>query len=167
MARRGFFVFSALLLFVPVGHVTTVAALARSDRPVEIESLETISLKSIAAWLKQSGRDGYLGADVADAAGIPRDRAEEVLDAKQRGFRSDNILRIAQVPADKKRDFLLFMVQRPDGQVNFYLASVKDGLKKAFVSIPGNKTVALLESAQAQANFQQEILYWQARIAGG
>jgi hypothetical protein len=164
MARRGIFVLFALLLLVSVGQV---AAVARSDRPVEIESLETISLKSIAAWLKHSGRDGYLGADVADAAGIPRDRAEDVLDAKQRGFRSDNILRIAQVPADQKRDFLLFMVQRPDGQVYFYLATVKEGLKKAFVSNPGDKSVAALEADQARANFQQEILYWQARIAGG
>ena len=167
MAKRKVFVLFALFLFVPAGHVGAVAALARSDRPAEIESLETISLKSIAAWLKQSGRDGYLGADVADAAGIPRDRAEDALDAKQRGFRSDNILRIAQVPADRKRDFLLFMVQRPDGHVYFYLATVKEGLKKAFVSNPGDKSVAVLETGQAQANFQQEILYWQARIAGG
>jgi hypothetical protein len=167
MARRGIFVVFALVLFVPAGSVDALAALARSDRSAEIESLETSSLKSIAAWLKQSGRDGYLGADVADAAGIPRDRAEDVLDAKQRGFRSDNILRIAQVPADQKRDFLLFMVQRPDGQVYFYLATVKDGLKKAFVSSPGEKSVAALEADQARANFQQEILYWQARIAGG
>jgi hypothetical protein len=167
MARRGIFVVFALVLFVPAGSVDALAALARSDRSAEIESLETSSLKSIAAWLKQSGRDGYLGADVADAAGIPRERAEDVLDAKQRGFRSDNILRIAQVPADQKRDFLLFMVQRPDGQVYFYLATVKDGLKKAFVSTPGEKSVAALEADQARANFQQEILYWQARIAGG
>jgi hypothetical protein len=167
MAKRKVFVLFALFLFVPAGPVSAVAALARSDRPAEIESLETVSLKSIAAWLKQSGRDGYLGADVADAAGIQRDRAEDVLDAKQRGFRSDNILRIAQVPADQKRDFLLFMVQRPDGQVYFYLATVRDGLKKAFVSNAGDKSVAVLETAQAQANFQQEILYWQARIAGG
>ena len=167
MARRGIFVVFALVLFVPAGSVDALAALARSDRSAEIESLETSSLKSIAAWLKQSGRDGYLGADVADAAGIPRERAEDVLDAKQRGFRSDNILRIAQEPADQKRDFLLFMVQRPDGQVYFYLATVKDGLKKAFVSNPGEKSVAALEADQARANFQQEILYWQARIAGG
>jgi hypothetical protein len=164
MARRGIFVLFTLFLFAPAGQV---AAVARSDSTAEIESLETISLKSIASWLKQSGRDGYLGADVADAAGIPRDRAEDVLDAKQRGFKSDNILRVAQVAADQKRDFLLFMVQRPDGQVYFYLATVKEGLKKAFVSNPGDKGVALLEAAQAQANFQQEILYWQARIAGG
>jgi hypothetical protein len=164
MAKRGIFVLFGLLVLVPAGQV---AAVARSDSAVEIESLETISLKSIAAWLKQSGRDGYLGADVADAAGIPREQAEDVLDAKQRGFRSDNILRIAQVPADQKRDFLLFMVQRPEGQVYFYLATVKEGLKKAFVSSPDSNSVALLDAAQAQANFQQEILYWQARIAGG
>ncbi len=164
MSKRGFLVFFALLLVVPTG---LVAAVARNDGPLEIESLETSSLKSIAAWLKQSGRDGYLGADVADAAGIPRDRTEEALDAKQRGFKSDNILRIAQVPADQKRDFLLFMVQRPDGQVYFYLATVREGLKKAFVSIPGNNTVAALAAAEARVNFQQEILYWQARMSGG
>ena len=164
MARRGIFVLFALLVLVPVGPV---AAVARTDTPLEIESLETSSLKSIAAWLKQSGREGYLGADVADAAGIPRERTEAALDARQRGFRSDNILRIAQVPADHKRDFVLFMVQRPDGAVYFYLATVKDGLQKAFVSIPGRNTVAVLEATQARVNFQQEILYWQARIAGG
>jgi len=29
------------------------------------------------------------------------------------------VLRIAQIPADEKRDFLLFMVQRPEGEVYF------------------------------------------------
>jgi hypothetical protein len=164
--KARFLGFLALLLAVPAGPVGAVAALARGERPMEIESLETISLKSIAAWLKQSGRDGYLGADVADAAGIPRESAEDVLDAKQRGFKSDNVLRIAQVAADQKRDFLLFMVQRPDGQVYFYLATVRDGLKKAFVSNPAEKSIVVLEAGQARMNFQQEILYWQARIAG-
>src|SRR5262245_3079980 len=69
--------------------------------------LQSDILKSIVAWLKASGREGYLAADVADAAGIPRSGAEAALDARQRGFRSEGILRIAQIPSDGKRDFLL------------------------------------------------------------
>jgi hypothetical protein len=139
---------------------------SRGGSPAGLEALEAGSLKSIAAWLKQSGRDGYLAADVADAAGIPRSQSEEVLEAKQRGFKSGDVLHIAQIPADDKRDFLLFMVQRPDGEVYFYLSTVKEGLKKAFVFVPAEKAVLPLESAEAQSNFQSEILYWQARIAG-
>jgi hypothetical protein len=162
MARAVFAVF-ALVLLAPLAEV---GAASRDGGPSGIEALETGTLKSIAAWLKQSGRDGYLAADVADAAGIPREEAETALDAKQRGFRSDNVLRIAQVPADAKRDFLLFMVQRPDGEVTFYLSSVKEGLKKAFVFLPLKNDISALAPDEARSNFQQEILYWQARASG-
>ena len=164
MAKRGVFVLSALVLLVPLADV---GAVSREGSAPGIEALEAGSLKSIAAWLKQSGRDGYLAADVADAAGIPRDQSEAVLDAKQRGFRSDNVIRIAQVPADARRDFLLFMVQRPDGEVTFYLSSVKEGLKKAFVFLPLKNAVSALALEDVRGNFEEEILYWRARVAGG
>src|SRR4051812_23896280 len=131
-----------------------------------LEALDTASLKSIAAWLKTSGKEGYLAADVADAAGIPRTEAEEALDVSQRGFKSGDVLRVAQLSADQNRDFLLFMVQRPQGEVFFYHSSLRDGLKKAFVSLPGTTGVVALDGADAQAGFQQEISYWEARIAG-
>jgi hypothetical protein len=156
------FVLVALAL-VPLAEV---GAVSREGSTPGIEVLEAGSLKSIAAWLKQSGRDGYLAADVADAAGIAREESESVLDAKQRGFRSDNVLRIAQVPADTRRDFLLFMVQRPDGEVTFYLSSVKEGLKKAFVFLPLKNAVSDLAPEEARSSFQQEIAYWQARASG-
>jgi hypothetical protein len=130
------------------------------------EAVEAASLRTISAWLHSSGRDGYLSADVADAAGIPRAAAEDLLEARQRGFRSGEVLRIVQASADGTRDFLVFMVQRPDGEVYFYFATVKEGLKKAFVSIPKQAAVLTLERAEAQASFQREILYWQARVAG-
>src|SRR3954469_15350279 len=113
--------FGLALVLLPFNDVRAVS---RDGGAPAVEALEASPLRSIAAWVKQSVLDGYLAADVADAAGIPRDEAETALDAKQRGFRSDNVLRIAQVPADAKRDFLLFMVQRPDGEVTFYLSSV-------------------------------------------
>src|SRR5919109_1791915 len=68
-------------------------------------------LRAIAAWLRYHGREGYIGADVADAMGIARGRAE-LLSAWQRGFRSDDVLRIAQISTDEEHDFILFMVQR-------------------------------------------------------
>ena len=131
-----------------------------------IEVLDAASLKSIAAWLMQSGKEGYLAADVADAAGIARSQAEQVLDARQRGFRSGDVLRVAQVSVDEKRDFLLFMVQQPEGEVLFFLASVNGGLKKAFVSIPGNGAVVMLKAEEAHDAFHREISYWEARSAG-
>jgi hypothetical protein len=74
------------------------------------------------------------------------------------------VLRIAQVPADERRDFLLFMVQRPDGEVYFYHSTVREGLKKAFLSIPGNKMVVPLEPDEAQSGFQHEVAYWQDKV---
>ena len=93
-------------------------------------AFEASSLTSIAGWLKRDGREGWLGADVADAVGIPRLATEDLLEARQRGFRDDEALRVVQVSADERRDFLLFMVQRFDGQVFFYLASLREGLKE-------------------------------------
>lgn len=148
----------ALLLSPSAPHSAT------PGRPGEI--LEAASLRSITTWLQASGRDGYLAADVADAAGIPRAAAEEVLEARQRGFRSGEVLRIAQASPDGNRDFLLFMVQRPEGEVYFFFATVKDGLKRAFVSIPKQAAVLTLSRAEATAAFQREILYWQARASG-
>lgn len=127
-------------------------------------TLEDTNLRSIAGWLKQYGREGYVAADVADAMGIPRLQDEELLGARQRGFRSNDVLRIAQISADDKREFMLFMVQRPDDQVYFYFSTVRDGLIKAFLSIPSKKLVMPLERLEAELRFKEEVLYWGERI---
>lgn len=162
-AMRGMQCALALCAFLPLAAVPAVP----HDAPLPgIEALEAASLRSIAAWLIRSGKEGYLAADVADAAGIPRNQAEQALDARQRGFRSGDVLRIAQVSADEKRDFLLFMVQRPQGEVLFFRASVSGGLRKAFVSIPASGAVVTLGAEEARSAFRQEISYWEARSAG-
>src|SRR5687768_13947500 len=68
-------------------------------RPAAAQAVEHGSLRTITEWLKHSGRDGYLSADVADTAGIPRTVTEDLLEARQRGFRSGEVLRIAQASA--------------------------------------------------------------------
>jgi hypothetical protein len=140
------------------------AAAVAPERAQQILSAESGSLRSIAGWLKQHGADGFIGADVADAIGIPRLESEDLLEARQRGFRSDDVLRVAQIPADEKRDFILFMVQRPDDQVYFYFSSVREGLKKAFVSIPSRNLVMPLDRLEAELRFRQEVRYWGERI---
>ena len=130
----------------------------------QFTSAESVSLRSIAGWLRHSGRDGFVGADVADAMGIPRLQTEDLLEARQRGFRNEDVLRIAQISADEKRDFLLFMVQRPDDQVYFYFSTLREGLKKAFVSIPSRNLVMPLDPLEAEARFRQEVRYWGERI---
>ena len=127
----------------------------------DAKSVEVVSLRSIAGWLKKHGTDGYLGADVADAMGIPRAEDQEALEAKQRGFRSDNVLRIAQT----RGEYVLFMVQGPEDEVYFYLSSVRDGLRKAFVSIPSRNALLPLEGHDAQSNFRNEVLYWEDKAA--
>jgi hypothetical protein len=153
---------SVFLLFI----LNSLSAPAASSLALLDDASQAGSLKSIVAWLKASGREGYLAADVADAAGIAREAAEPALDAVQRGFRSGGVLRIAQIPADPRRDFLLFVVQRPGGEVYFYLSSVGEGLKKAFVFLPLKNSVSVLDAGEAQANFREEIRYWEARVAG-
>jgi hypothetical protein len=120
------------------------------------------SLHGIAAWLRYYGREGYIGADVADTMGIERPQGEAAVAAWQRGFRTDDILRIAQISADE-RDFILFMVQRPDDQVYFYLSTPLGGLQKAFVSIPSQNKVLPLERPEAEQRFRHEVLYWTER----
>jgi hypothetical protein len=86
-----------------------------------------------------------------------------VLAAMQRGFRNqDDVLRIAQV-LDDQSDYLLFMVQRPDDQVYFYLSTPLGGLQKAFLSIPSRNLVVPIERAEAELRFREEVLYWKDR----
>ena len=155
---------AVLGLLVPCfpAHAAPKSAAVGLDRSA---APEMASLRSIAGWLRAHGASGYLGADVAEAIGIPREGYEEPLAAIQRGFRSAGVLRIAQVPADGERDFVLFMVQRPDDQVFFYFSTLREGLKKAFVSIPSRNLVAPLERAEAESNFRREVLYWEDKAA--
>jgi hypothetical protein len=147
-----------------VGLQIQAAPVAPERTLQQVTSPEFLSLRSIAGWLRQSGRDGFVGADVADAMGIPRLQTEELLEARQRGFRNDDVLRIAQISADEKRDFMLFMVQRPDDQVYFYFSTLREGLKKAFVSIPSRNLVLPLDRFEAESYFRQEVRYWGERI---
>ena len=159
MRRLGFtLAFLGLLAALP-GYAAPVAPGLQ-----QIISADSVSLRSIAGWLRESGRDGFVGADVADVMGIPRQVTEDVLEARQRGFRNEDVLRIAQISADDKRDFLLFMVQRPDDQVYFYFSTVREGLKKAFVSIPSRNLVMPLDRLEAEARFRQEVRYWGERM---
>jgi hypothetical protein len=121
------------------------------------------SLHGIATWLRHHGREGYIGADVADALGIPRAEDEALVAAWQRGFRNDDVLRIAQIAADGELDYILFTVQRPDDQVYFYLSSPLGGLHKAFLSIPSKNLVVPLERGEAELRWRQEVQYWKDR----
>ena len=145
-------------LWIAVSSPAAAAPGAQAPRVVEATSLRTI-----AGWLKHSGEQGYLGADVADAMGIPRGVADDALRARQRGFRNDEVLRIAQVPAEGS-EFVLFMVQRPDDQVFFYLSSPREGLKRALVSIPSRNVVAPLDPQEARSGFLREVLYWEDKV---
>ena len=160
---------AASLAALGLASVFACAAQAAPAAPARAlpqeRALEIPSLRSIAGWLRSHGARGFLGADVADAMGIPRQAEEESLAARQRGFRNDDVLRIAQISADEKRDFMLFMVQRPDDQVYFYFSTVREGLKKAFVSIPSKNLVAPLERAEAESSFRREVLYWEDKAA--
>jgi hypothetical protein len=143
---------------------STSWAAAAPQRGVALPEIEFAfdSLYGIAAWLRQYGREGYIGADVAEAMGIERPHGEALLAAMQRGFRNqDEVLRIAQVLDN--RDFILFMVQRPDDHVYFYLSTPLGGLQKAFLSIPSKNLVLPLERAEAELRFQEEVLYWKDR----
>jgi hypothetical protein len=154
----------ALLLVLMVPLPGQGAAVAPERALQQITSADFVSLRSIAGWLRQSGRDGFVGADVADVMGIPRLQTEDLLEARQRGFRNEDVLRIAQISADEKRDFLLFMVQRPDDEVYFYFSTLREGLKKAFVSIPSKNLVLPLDPLEAESRFRQEVRYWGERI---
>jgi hypothetical protein len=155
----------ALMAVLGLYFAVAAAAPMGPERALQqITSAEFGALRGIAGWLREHGREGYVGADVADVMGIPRLETEDLLVARQRGFRSDDELRIAQISADEKRDFLLFMVQRPDDQVYFYFSTVREGLKKAFVSIPSRNLVLPLDRLEAEARFRQEVRYWGERM---
>jgi hypothetical protein len=119
--------------------------------------VETTSLRTIAGWLHAKGTPGYVGADVADAMGIPREA--DLVEAMQRGFREENVLRVAQVV---RGDTLLFMVQG-EGEVYLYLSTLRGGLRKALLSVPSRESVTPIGDAEAQANFRRELLYWEGK----
>ena len=155
--RRGI-IFVVFLLVSTVVWATPQRGLPQPEPVFAFDKL-----RAIAAWLRYHGREGYIGADVADAMGIPRVEGEEMLAAWQRGFKNDEVLRIAQISADTDRDFILFMVQRPDDQVYFYLSTPLGGLQKAFVSIPSKNAVVPLGRAEAELRWHEEVLYWMDR----
>ena len=123
--------------------------------------LEATGLRSIAGWLKTKGAEGYLAADVADAMGIPREAGVELLAARQRGFRDDEVLRIAQMI---EGEYLVFVVQSA-GEVYFYLSTVRGGLRKALVSLPERESVTPLGAEEAESNFRREVLYWERKVS--
>lgn len=125
----------------------------------------TATLQSIATWLEESGQHGWMGADVADALDILRLETEKSLAARQRAFRSGNTLHLAQVPVDERREFLLFMVKRPDQRVYFYLSTVSEGYKRGFVTVPNGGGVRALDAADGERGFREEVLYWQGVMA--
>ena len=122
--------------------------------------VETTGLRTIAGWLQAKGTPGYVAADVADAMGIPRGADEKVIDALQRGYRDEQGLRMAQVIGG---EMLLFMVQS-EGEVYFYLSSVRGGLRKALISVPSRESVTPLESKEAETNFRREVQYWEQKV---
>ena len=149
-------VLSAVLLFVFASAIA-----AAPDPGAAPADLERVGLRSIAGWLKAHGTEGYLGADVAAALGIgPADG--RALGARQRGFRNAAVLRIAQLLPDGS---VLFMVQRDAGEVAFYHSTLRGGLRRALVSLPGRGLVVPLEGAQAQSQFHAEVLYWEDKAA--
>ena len=152
---------------VLAAFVTSVAlsaafsALAAAPRPAADEArVELVGLRSIAGWLKEKGTEGYLSPEVAEALGIGH--GEDALDARQRGFRNAATLRIVQLLPD---DSMLFMVQAADGEVYFYHSTLRAGLRRALLSIPGRQLVVPLGRAEAESNFRAEVLYWEDKAA--
>src|SRR5918999_6089943 len=152
--RRGL-ILALLCLFSKAPGVSPPLPARVSSEPLSAFD----SLHGIATWLRSHGREGYIGADVADAMGIARPEGLALLAAFQRGFRTDEVLRIAQL----FEDYILFMVERPDDQVYFYLSTPLGGLHKALLSIPSKNVVLPLERAEAELRFREEVLYWKDR----
>jgi len=149
-------------LLLAVLGLISIAASAANPAPRAEPAAEVGNLSTIAGWLRTNGREGFIGADVADAMGIARADGEPMVAARQRGFRNDAELRVAQVSADGAQDFILFMVQRPE-DVYFYLSTPGGGLQRAFVSIPGKNLVLPLSRGEAELRFRNEVMYWKDR----
>jgi len=147
---------ATLLAVLASVSIAALAAPAMPGGPVE-----ATGLRSIAGWLKAKGAEGYLAAEVADAMGIPRDTGVELLAARQRGFRDDEVLRIAQMV---EGEYLVFVVQSA-GEVYFYLSTVRGGLRKALVSLPDRESVTPLGAVEAESNFRREVLYWEGKVS--
>src|SRR3954464_13622652 len=97
MRRLGFKLALLGVLVAPLAH-----AAPASPGFEQIISADAVSLRGGSRWLRHSGRDGFVGADVADVMGFPRQITEDVLEACQRGFKNEDGLRIATTLADDK-----------------------------------------------------------------
>jgi hypothetical protein len=159
MRYAAFGLCAAVLALLPVTEGrSSIQASVREARST------VATLQSIAAWLQRAGERGWMGADVADALDILRLDAETSVAARQRAFRSGDTLHLAQIPADARREFLLFMVKGADEKIYFYLSSVADGYKRAFVTAPG-QGVRALGAAEGESGFRREMAYWEGVIA--
>jgi hypothetical protein len=135
---------------------------AATPTPGEEEhAMERVGLRSIAGWLKMHGTEGYLGAEVAHALGVAPAGGGQ-LDARQRGFRNGGVLRIAQLLPDGS---VLFMMQDAGGELTFYHSTLRDGLRRALLSVPGRGLVQPLGGREAESRFRAEVLYWEDKAA--
>jgi hypothetical protein len=123
------------------------------------------SLQSISSWLERSGENGWMGADVADVLEILRLDTESSVAAWQRAFRSGETLHLAQVSADERRDFILFMVKGPDERVYFYHSTVADGYKRGLVTAQDGRSVMPLGAEEGARGFREEVSYWESVIS--
>jgi hypothetical protein len=130
--------------------------------PAAEAPLEAVELRSIAGWLKAHGAEGYVGADLAQALGLAPAGSGAALEARQRGFRNAEVLRVAQLLGDGS---MVFMVQGADGEVAFYHSTPGAGLRRALVSIPARGVVLPLAGVEAQSRFRDEVLYWEDKAA--
>jgi hypothetical protein len=151
---------AAALALAPVtaGHTSVKPGLYPVKSTVE-------ALQTIATWLERSGEEGWMGADVADALEILRLKTEDSVAARQRAFRTGEKLHLVQGSADERREFLLFMVKGPDQRVRFYLATVSEGYKRGFMTVPGRRGVEALDAAEGARGFRSEVSYWQGIMA--
>ena len=96
---------------------------------------------------------------------ILRFAAEKSLAARQKAFRTGETLHLAQIPADDRREFVLFMVKGPDERIYFYLSTVAEGYKRGFFTAPGLDDVRPLDAAAGERGFRDEVRYWEGIIA--
>ena len=118
------------------------------------------SLHGIAAWLRYYGRDGYIGADVADAMGNRpaggRGAPRRLAARPDRGRAAHR----ADLRGQRARLHSL-TVQRPDDRVYFYLSTPLGGLQ--FLSIPSRNLVVPLGRGEAELRWRAEVIYWKER----
>lgn len=141
-------------------HSTVPGSPIVAVRGVAVASVRT--LEPLVAALRRSRFVGSIEAELATDLEIPLKPGESEIRTRQEFvIEAGEVTRLVQVPEDRERDVILFLVDRKEYTLHYVATSA--GILRKAVRDDG-KRLEVLGPAEAASGFEQERRFWEAKF---